>query len=148
MHIAPDRLSFQSICLTDCRQLHLGGGVAATGVPFGAAVGSVEIEQIKKRVALAMTLVIIATIARTLGVPTVRLGGRLARFGCLHPGHGRTFHDLVQLSAIKPHATALRAIIYFDALTIRYFQLPLTANRTFHLRAPQCSVVVSSDSAE
>ena len=56
--------------------------------------------------------------------------------------HGSLFKQLVEFTAVKPHATTGRTVINFNPLSVRHGQKGVYAIWTFHLSFPFMDCIV------
>ena len=56
--------------------------------------------------------------------------------------HGSLFKQLVEFTAVKPHATTGRTVINFNPLSVRHGQKGVYAIWTFHLGFPFMDCIV------
>lgn len=103
----------------------------------GSTVFSVEIEQLPQEALAFLFAIVLVLVMRLMRITVAR---RLCLLGCLYRGllwlcgsWCRTVDDLVQLAAIKPNATAVRAVIDFNPLPVGHEQLYVLAYGAIHV---------------
>jgi hypothetical protein len=105
-------------------------------VPNGHSAGDLgSIKNLAQPGLLSVVVLTITTMVRGVVVVSARMNilgvGRLDTRRHHGTRHG-AFNQLIEFTAIKPHAPALRAIVNLDPLAIAHQEVRVRANRAFH----------------